>query len=209
MGDLRLTRLVYARRGIPWLAIGIVATPALALMACAFVFAERPVGWSLLRSGLLIWAATAAFLLDDPPAPVVHATPRSPSWWHGSRFLGALPLVALPIVAASIWALDQPDAYVLQVSVQAVAAWLIVLACAALASRLGRYAPGDLVASAAILVILFLLAHPMRVGEVLLLPGPGDPRWPESTMLWLLFGTAAMAAIAIAGWWARSPRPAR
>ncbi len=201
MGDLRLTRLRHARRGIPWLAIGMVAAPAVALMVCAFVFRDHPAGWSLLRGGLLLWAATAAFLLDEPPAPVVRATPRSPSWWHGSRFIGAAPLIAIPIAAASLWAVNRPDAHLLGMTVQAVAAFLVVLACAAVACRLGRNAPGDIVASCAVLVVLFLLIRPVAVRGVPLLPGPGDPRWPQSTMLWLSFAAAALVMIAVAGWW--------
>lgn len=201
--------LTHARRGIPWPAIGVVATPAVALMACGFAFRDHPVAWSLLRGGLFVWAATAAFILDEPSAPVVRATPRSPSWWHGSRFIGALPLVVIPIAVASLWAVDRSDSHVLGVSPQAVAAWLIVLAGAAVVRRLGRNAPGDIVASTAVLIVMFLLIHPIAIGGVPLLPGPGDPWSPESAALWLCLAAAALVVIAVAGWWTPRPRPAR
>jgi hypothetical protein len=205
VGGLRLTRLFHARRGIPWLAIGVVATPAVALMVCAFAFGEHSVAWSLLRAGLLVWAATAAFVLDEPPAPVVRATPRSPSWWHESRFIGAVPLLVVPITAAGLWAVNRSDVHLLGITVQFVSAFLVVLAGAAVARRLGRNAPGDIVASSAVLVVLFLLIRPVAIRGVLLLAGPGDPRWPESATLWFFFAAAALVVIAVAGW--RTPRP--
>ncbi len=209
MGNLRLTRLIHARRGIPWLAIGTVAAPAVILMACAFVVREHPVAWSMLRSGVMVWAVTAAFLLDDPSAAVVQATPRSPSWWHESRFIGAVPLLVVPVTVANLWAINRSDAHLLGITVPAVAAWLVVLAGATVARRVGRNAPGDLVASTAILVVLLLSVRPIAIRGVPLLPGPGDPQWPESARLWLCFAAAALATIAVAGWWAPRPRPAR
>lgn len=208
MGSPRLIQITHARRGIPWLAIGVVAAPAAALIASAFIFYRSDVAWSLLRQGMLVWAVTAAFLFDEPPAPVVKATPRSPTWWHGARFLGAVPLLAVPILAASVWAIDRPDAaQPFGLSVQTIAAWLMVLAGASVASRFGRNAPGDVVAGGAVLTVLFLLVHPISIGSVPLLPNPADPKWDQSIVLWSVLGTAAVITIAITGWWRPRPKP--
>ncbi|HEX6337074.1 MAG TPA: hypothetical protein VFZ85_08975 [Jiangellaceae bacterium] len=209
MGNLGLTNLTHARYGIPWLAIGVVATPAAGLMLSAFIFREYSVAWMLLRAGMLLWAASAAFVFDEPPAPVVRAAPRSPWWWYGSRFIGAVPLIVVPIAAASLWATIRPDAHPLGLSVEALAASLVVVATAAIAGRRGRHAPGELVASTAVLAILLLLVRQPTIGNVPLLPPPGDPRWPESTALWLCLAVAAIVVIAMAGWWTPKPRPAR
>lgn len=207
MGTPRLIQITHARRGIPWRAIGVVAAPAVALIASAFIFYRSAVAWSLLRQGMLVWAVTAAFLFDEPPAPVVKATPRSPTWWHGARFLGAVPLLAVPILAANVWAIDRPDAQPFGLSIQTIAAWLMVLAGAAVASRLGRNAPGDVVAGGAVLIVLFLLIRPISIGGVPLHPYPADPKWDQSIRLWSVLGTLAVITIAISGWWRPRPRP--
>lgn len=207
MGSPRLIQITHARRGIPWRAIGVVAVPAVALIASAFIFYRSDVAWSLLRQGMLVWAVTAAFLFDEPPAPVVKATPRSPTWWHGARFLGAVPLLAVPILAASVWAIDQPEARPFGLSIQTIAAWLMVLAGASVASRFGRNAPGDVVGGGAVLGVLFLLIRPVSIDGVPLLPYPVDPNWDQSIRLWSVLGTAAVITIAISGWWQPRPRP--
>lgn len=205
MGSLRLSPIQHAKRGIPWLAIGVVAMPAAALIVCAFLFQDHPAAWSLLRAGLLIWATAAAFLLDDPPAPVVTATPRSPSWWHAARLLAALPLLAVPVLAASLWAINRPDIHVPGLAIITVAVALTVLAGSAVARRLGRNAPGELVAGSAILIVLFLLIRPVSIHGVPLLPWPGHPGWAATTRLWLILAAVAVLTIAIAGWWTRKP----
>ena len=207
MGSPRLIQITHARRGIPWRAIGVVAAPAVALIASAFIFYRSAVAWSLLRQGMLVWAVTAAFVLDEPSAPVVKATPRSPTWWHATRFLGALPLLAAPILAARVWAIDRPEAHAFGLSIQTIAAWLMVLAGAAVASRVGRNTPGEVVAGGAVLIVLFLLVHPFSIAGVPLLPHPVDPNWDQSIMLWSLLGTAAVITIAVTGWWRPRPTP--
>jgi hypothetical protein len=184
-----------------------VATPAAILTSSAFVFQQSAIAWSLLRVGLLLWTVSAAFLLDERPEPVTRATPRSPTWWYWSRFLGGVPLLSPPIIAGLIWARIHPAVDPAGLTIQTVAAMLLVLAGATVASRLGRNTPGNLVASGAVLTALFLLIFPVGIRGIPLVPTPGDPKWDQSTAVWSAMGIVALIAIAIAGW--GSPRVRR
>jgi hypothetical protein len=206
LGSSRLNQIVLAGRGMPWLGIAVVTAPALVLTVCAFAFHQSAVAWVLLRSGILILVVAVAFVLDDRLAAVTTASPRSPGWWFSGRILGGAPLLVIPIAAGLVWAIDHPDVDPWGLALQTTSAWMLVLAGAAVARRLGRNTPGNLVASGAVLVVLFLLIFPIRIRGVPLLPFPGDARWDQSTALWSIVGMTAVLAIAVASGWRPPPK---
>ena len=210
MGHLRLNRILHARFGIPWVAVGIAAVPAVAMIASAFIWHGSGRSWSLLRWGMLFWAVTAAFFLDEPAQSVVGATPRNPTWWHVTRLLGAATLLALPTLAAVLWSGYRIASGIPGLSVQMVSAWLVVLAGAAVARRLGHDTPGELVTSVTVLFLLYLHISPVpaRIVGTPLLTSPLDSRWDDSIRLWILFGVFALIALVIAVWWRPKPRQA-
>ena len=205
MGRRRLIQLQHGVRGIPWLGIGVVAAPAVGLIASAFVFNRHRLAWLLLRSGILLWVVVAAFLLDDPSAPITRASPRSPTWWFWGRFAVGLPLLLPSIVSGYLWATDHPGVDPSGLAIQTTGAWLLVLSGSSVARRLGRRTPGNLVASMAALVALFLMIFPVRIRDIPVLPAPGDPNWGLGTLVWSVVGIVAIVGIAYAGWWRPSP----
>jgi len=149
--------LTHLRQGPPWLVMLGSAVPGSALVVVAFVFSSEGWSGSALRAGLLLLALPAAFVLDDPPAATVEATPRSPWWNLASRLLAVVGLATVLAISVAAWrsrvGVDQ--AWLLFALPMTLAVGLV--ASAAAMQRGGRSAPGDLVASGGGLVLVGLL----------------------------------------------------
>jgi hypothetical protein len=196
--------ITHARAGIPWLPLLTAAAPGAFIVGLAFVFGERPWAARVVQGGLLLVALGSSFLLDEPPAAVVEATPRSPWWWLRARLLGlAAVLTAIGgVVAAWQWAQPTPQGWLLALlpAIVAVAA----VAGAALLRRRGRYAPGELVAAAAGVLLLGLWIFAPRWGGVEVLPAPGAAT-SSALAVWGLVLAAAGGVLV----WAPAARPPR
>ena len=194
----------HARAGIPWRSLLGVAGPGLLLIGLAFGFGDRPWASRLAQGGLLLLSVAASFILDEPSAAAVEATPRSPWWGLAARLLGLAAILALVCVVAAAWdrANPAPQGWLLALlpAIAAVAA----VAGAAVLRRLGRRSPGDLMAAAAGVLLLGLLLFGPRWGDVELLPAPGAATAGE-LVVWGVVLAAAGAALA----WAPSGRPSR
>jgi hypothetical protein len=149
--------LTHLRQGPPWLVMLGSAVPGSALVVVAFVFSSEGWSGSALRAGLLLLALPAAFVLDDPPAATVEATPRSPWWNLASRLLAVVGLATVLAISVAAWrsrvGVDQ--AWLLFALPMTLAVGLV--ASAAAMQRGGRSAPGDLVASGGGLVLVGML----------------------------------------------------
>jgi len=198
--------VTHARAGIPWLAMLAVAAPGLLVVVLACALHQQPWAARLAQGGLLLIAVGASFLLDERSAAMVEATPRSPWWGMFARSLGLAAVLAVICGVAAAWgrAFPTPQGWLLALlpSIAAVGA----VAAAALFRRLGRCAPGDLVAAAAGMLLLGLLIFGPRLGDADLLPTPGTAASGE------LIGWGVLLAVAVAVLaWAptgRQPRPA-
>jgi hypothetical protein len=194
--------ITHARAGVPWLVVLAATAPGLAIVGLAFGLGERPWAARLVQGGLLLTAIGSSFLLDEPPAAVVEATPRSPWWWLQARLLGLAAVLAVicGVVATWQWVYPTPQGWLLAV-LPAIAA-IAVVAAAAVLRRLGRCAPGDVVAAAAVLLLLGALLFGSRWGGVDVLPAPGAASARE-LIAWGLVLAASGAVLA----WAPSGRP--
>lgn len=201
-----MSRMVHLRAAVPWLVVLAAAIPGLVLVVIGVTHAERTWAPGPVRWGLLLLAVPVAFLLDDPAAGVSSAAPRSP-WWDLRWRLLALAGWCLAVGAVGWWwsgRVSTPQAWVL----------VVLPACAALAGvgsaavlrRVGRDAPGDVVAGVAAFVLLGLLVLAPRRGTWELLPSPGSASATE-VGAWV---GVALVSMAVLGWSAtgRGRRPA-
>jgi hypothetical protein len=151
-----MLRLTHARQGIPWAVVAAVSAPGIALVLVALVW--RSSAWSLepLQAGTLLLAVPAAFLLDDPLAPAVESLPRTPGWYLSARLLGWVPSMTLVAGSTWWWAHGRGAGQTWLLFVTPWVVMVVATAAAALARRLGRHAPGDLVASVIAMSLLGL-----------------------------------------------------
>ena len=148
-----------------------------------------------LRLAAVALAAGAAFVLDDPAAETIAASP-TPLLFR--RLLRAA--LALPVVAA-LWALlllhaDAAPAWALTLELAAMLA--TTLAVAALAAPLVPDGRGGVAAAPALLVLLGAAALALPDGLTLFAAGPLDARWEASHERWASVLVAAVLAFVYA-----------
>jgi hypothetical protein len=186
--------LTHLRQGPPWLVMLGSAVPGSALVVVAFAFSTE--GWSgaALQAGLLLLALPAAFVLDDPPAATVEATPRSPWWNLASRLLAVVGLATVLAISVAAWrsrvGVDQ--AWLLFALPMTLAVGLV--ASAAAMQRGGRSAPGDLVASGGglVLVGMVLFGPSWRGMDMLPYAGAADV---QDLAPWSLLAVTSLAVL--------------
>jgi hypothetical protein len=165
--------LTHLRQGPPWLVMLGSAVPGSVLVVMAFVFSSEGWAGTALQAGLLLLALPTAFILDDPAAATVEASPRSPWWNLASRLLAVIVLATVLAISVAAWrsqgGVDQ--AWLLFALPMALAVGLV--ASSAVIQRGGRSAPGDLVASGGGLVIVGLLLFAPSWRGMDMLPSAG------------------------------------
>jgi hypothetical protein len=201
-----VSRVAHARAAIPWAVVLASALPGIVLVGVGIAFRDSDSALAPVRMGLMLLAVPSAFLLDDPSAGVSSATPRSPWWDLSSRMLALVAGCALIGALAWSWDLLVPTPQAWLLALVPVCAAIAGVAGAALMRRVGRYAPGDVVASVAGFLLLGLLIFTPQRGSWELLPWPGSAGVGDS-MAWVVLG--AVGALVLL--WApsgRGPRPA-
>lgn len=192
-----MSSLSYTRRAVPWPSVAVAAVPTLALGSLAVVYRDDAWATSVMHAALLLLALPAAFIFDEPSAPVVAASPRSPWWCHLRRLAGLVPLLVL--ASLGVWAWSQlvtvPQANVLLLTV--VAAILIAAAVGAASRAAGRFTPGEAVAAGAGIAVAGLMLFDPRVRSVQLLPSAGDASAAEVWLCCVVMGVA-LAVLALA-----------
>jgi hypothetical protein len=198
--------LRHARRAVPWVIVLGAAVPGSVMLVVAFAFHEQ--GWTAVpaRGGLLLLAVPAAFLLDDPPASVTLASPRSP-WWDLTARLIGLVAICTSILTLTWWwngLMATSQAWLLGF-IPCTAAVLAVSAAAALRLR-GRNAPGDLVAAGIAFGLLGLALFRPAYRSWELLPFPGEAG-PGDISAWVVVLTLATVQLLLSAGH-RGPRTA-
>lgn len=195
-----MSTLAHARAGVPWSVLVRVSMPTVALVVVAVSFRGESWATDVVRAGLLLLVTPAAFLLDESSAPAVAASPRSPWWCHTSRLLGLVPLLGAAAVVIGVWTqltiVDQGGVLLLTVA----GVVLSSVATSAVARSTGRSTPGDVVAGAAVVVVLALLLFAPAVLGVELLPQPGSASAQE-VALWIAVVVTASGALMAAPAW--------
>ncbi len=185
-----MSALSFVRQAVPWPSVAVATTPVLMLGALAVLYRDALWSSSVMHAALLLLALPAAFIFDEPSAPVVAASPRSPWWCHLRRLTGLLPLLVIASVAVWGWTrvVHVPQASALLLTV--IAAILAAAAAGAAARAMGRFTPGEAVAAGAGVTVAGLMLFDPRVRNVQLLPSVGDTSAAE---LWLCLALMATA----------------
>jgi hypothetical protein len=142
-----LTRLWYARRGIPWI-------PFLTCLLVALVGAAGAQQWPRIAGALLIaslagCAAAPGFVFDEPAGSAVWVTPRGERWAHLTRGLVAL-LPALLWCSVLATLAEPGDFDRSRWLTMGLGSQVLALGLAWAASRRGVAVPGNTVAPAVV-----------------------------------------------------------
>ena len=148
-----------------------------------------------LRLAAVALAAGAAFVLDDPAAETIAASPTPLLFRNLLRAALALPSVAVLWVLLLLYA-DAAPAWALTLELAAMLA--ATLAIAALAAPLVPDGRGGIAAAPALLVLLGAAALALPDGFTLFAAGPFDVRWDASHERWASILVAAVLAFVYA-----------
>ena len=148
-----------------------------------------------LRLAAVALAAGAAFVLDDPAAETIAASPTPLLFRNLLRAALALPLVAALWTVLLLYA-DVAPAWALTLELAAMLA--ATLAIAALAAPLVPDGRGGVAAAPALLVLLGAAALALPDGLTLFAAGPLDARWGASHERWASVLVAAILAFVYA-----------
>ncbi|MBW3652254.1 MAG: ABC transporter [Actinobacteria bacterium] len=170
------------------------ALPAAAVVAIAMLELDGPRVVEL-RLAAVALCIGAAFVLDDPAAQSLAASPTPLLFRRLLRIALLLPLVGA-LWAVVLWRAGETLATALTLELATML--VVTLAVAALAAPLVADCRGGLAAAPALLVLLAaaLLVLPAR--WTLFAAGPGDPGWEASHIRWALLLATAAAAFLIA-----------
>ena len=185
--------LVGALRWQP--ALGAAALAVLLVVWRAEAMHDPGAALQVLRGVTVLLALGAAFLLDDPAAGTLAASPTSLSWRRSVRLAAVVVLVgppwALAVLTARARAGDVPVAG-LTVELAALVA-VALAAAAALARWADAREPGVLVVPLVVGAALAMTTVPAR--WALLVP-PG-PEWEPAHQRWALLAAAAVVVLAL------------
>lgn len=199
-----MNRLLHARTALPWLAVLAASVPGAALVLISIGFHDRSWAMTSVSGGLLLLALPAAFVLDDPAAPVVGATPRFPWWDVTARLLTLVGLCCGIGAVAWCWNRFEPVPQPWLLALMPMCTAIVAVAAAAMLRRSGRSTPGEAVAGAVALVLVALSMFRPTLHTWELLPSPGGASAAEVAG-WA--GVAVFAVLCIA--WAPSGRGTR
>jgi cytochrome bd-type quinol oxidase subunit 2 len=199
-----MNRLRHMHHAIPWMAVLATAIPGAVLVLVSVGLREQEWATDSMSSGLLLLALPAAFVLDDPSAPVASATPRSPWWDLTGRLLALVGLCV--VISALAWAWSRlvtiPQPWLL--ALLPICTALVAVAASATLRRAGRATPGDLVVGALVLGLIGLSLFRPTVHTWELMPNLGSADTAE-VAIWS--GAAALALALIV--WTSSGRGSR
>ncbi len=176
-------------RGVNWVAVLGATAFGAAILACCIAFAGDTPPLTYARLGLVALAAAAAFVLDEPAAAAVDATPTTLRRRTAVRL--AAVTVPLTVWTASVLALGvrSVGTPVGHLFVEGAGVLAVTVAVAATMRGAGIIEPGEVVATAvgATILGLVLFNPPPRSVP----PFPVGQGWPASTALWCSLAVAA------------------
>jgi hypothetical protein len=169
-------------RGIDWaVVLGASGCGAAILLGCVVVTGDTPpLGY--LRLALLALMAASAFILDEPAAAAVDATPTPLTRRTALRATALAAPVAIWVLGVLAIERRTASTPVLALLVEGTGVMAVAVALAACLRTAGKDEPGDVVASvcgAAILAILLLNPLPRPVPVF-----PVTEGWAASSALW-------------------------
>ncbi|ADP84939.1 hypothetical protein [Pseudofrankia inefficax] len=183
-------------RAVPWPAIGAVTILALTLGMAGVALAHAPSGPALLAAASALFAAAAAFALDEPASAVVDVTPTRPARLAGVRAAALIPSATAAFLLITAMALRHPGLSTPAMGL-AMLGNLVLGFAVAVTARRRTGEPGPVAATA---LALALVALP-RVGpigrHVETFPATiTEPGAVSSNVWWATVGVTSLMAIA-------------
>jgi hypothetical protein len=177
-------------RGVDWaVVLGASGCGAVVLLGCVVFTGDTP-PLTYLRLGLLALVAAAAFILDEPAAAAVDATPTPLTRRTAVR---TLALVApLGVWGVGLLAVERRAASTptLALLLEGAGAMAVAVALAACLRLVGRREPGDVVASVCGVAILgILLMNPLSRSALVF---PVAEGWAASSAFWASLTVASV-----------------
>jgi hypothetical protein len=190
-----------SRRIVPLPTVAAAVTAAVMVAAAGFVFSlgETPV--LVIRLAELTLAGGAAYLVDDPAAPVTGSSPQSLWRRRAPGFLGGGAVLAASWLAIVVLLRLQDFGPTLRLVPELGGLLGLAVAVAAVRFSRGDAEPGNGVATAVLVLGLAVMWSEWITGRRIFVP-PEGPASPQ-LLLWL---TALLAACVVAVTASREPR---
>lgn len=183
-----------ARLGVPWRPVITFTVGGLLLVAVASIWVTSPIAGIALQVSIPSLASAAAYLLDEPAAEAVDATPMPMRARSGSRLVVAVAILALGALALGGLALRTGTSTRLGVVVQLAGCMLLAVAASAILRR-RTPEPGDAVSGGLVAFVLaIVLARPFDRWVELFPTEPGQ-RWAGSLTVWAVVASLSVAAV--------------
>ena len=191
-------------RGIDWAVVLGASGCGAAILAGCIVFTGDTPPLGYIRLALLALMAAAAFILDEPAAAAVDATPTILTRRTAVRATALAAPVAIWVLGLLAVEQRTPSTPLLALVVEGTGVMAVAVALAACLRKAGNNEPGDIIASicgAAILAILLLNPLPQSLPLFPIAEG-----WATSSTLWAsLVLTGTLVTIGVSRRW-RHPR---
>jgi hypothetical protein len=200
----------HARRGLPWLLLGLCVCLGWLLIAAV---ARWPYElWPLQGTAVGLLAAASAWCVDEPAGAVVDATPRHLWWRTTARAVGVAALSAgwlIGVALAGDDLLDHPS----DIAFQGLAAQVGAVGLASWLRAGGLPSPGRLIAASVVPVCtVWALLRPFE-DQFPAFPYVETSHWATSRLLWLacaVVGSGLLyAALSDLRWRGRAQTEAR
>ena len=194
-------RSAVAGLGVPWRPVMTFTVGGLLLVAVAAVWVTSPIAGIALQVSIPALAGAAAYLLDEPAAEAVAASPIPLRTRSGSRLVVAVAILGLGAFALGVLALRSGTSARLGIVVQLAGCILVAVAASATLRR-RTPEPGDAVSGGLVAFVLVLvLAQPFD-RWIDLFPTEAGQRWAGSLTVW---GVVAAVSVAAATYATRDP----
>jgi hypothetical protein len=183
-------------RAVPWLPVGGgIALGVAALSADIWLVPDGP-GSVLLWFALAGFVSAAAFVLDEPAAAAVDATPLSRPSRTARRLLVSLVPVVFWLGGTAVAVRSQPALSWPALAVTGGGFLVATVTAAAVLRRLGYDSPGEVVgAVAGAAVVLALVVAPPKIGTLL----EAYDVSTRATALWVVVAAASGVLMSWAG----------
>lgn len=179
-------------RGVPWGPVLWVSACTGALLGGAAAAPHSVLGIHLIGLGFAAAAAAGAFVLDEPAAAAVDATPYSLAARNAARTTALLVPLAVGVAALLVMNIADASMPFWGLCLQLVGVLAVALAGAG-AVRRRRVTPGELVGSTVALGVVGLNIFDPFTRWVALFPVTSDERWGRTLLAWCV----AIAAAAV------------
>ncbi len=182
---------------VPWPPLLAAGAGAAGICVLAALRPSEELGWHAVRVAAAALAGGAAYLLDDPAAPLTAAVPERLGRRRQAVVIPGLAILSVVwAMAALLVAWRLPVLPVLGLTVEVAAMACVALGAAAVLASRGEQAPGVVVGPVLLLVVVgTIIFDPAPVVPIWALPGE---HWVTGRLWWGAFAVLGMVALVLA-----------